>query len=460
MSFEKASFSKEPIKPTQEMLNINLEKELHWVLNKELSEKEEILKWETKEKKDILNKEYLSYTIWKHLTLSSIWLNNDISYKINWKEIEINNEVFTLPVELNDELIISWIEDYFKEEYFRDHLWEKNIVEYTVNNLLIDNLEANEIKEISKNPQKLLEYVESKLWKNTTALINALWEDFLKDLWIWIQALAYTKTWNENYLDQKWGFQEWVKNLIWEEYAKNFENINPLLKTTVIWWGSIYAAFKLFSWVSDKMKWNWLKVIFGWLAVELIGQVVSGKSITWETLSKVWDIFQWTNNEKELKKQAKLLEKNRENINLWEFRALTYMTIWNADIWLDMDIDTIKKSANTEIVDFLISKNNSSKDELYKNVLFGHTNMILDIKDNTWTRLDDKQLWKIQFNNSESKYSEKMITLQERSYQIKDKISSLSKLWWSIQTIQKTFSSQISEYLNTWNEDKIKEMKL
>ncbi len=460
MSFEKASFSKEPIKPTQEMLNINLEKELHWVLNKELSEKEEILKWETKEKKDILNKEYLSYTIWKHLTLSSIWLNNDISYKINWKEIEINNEVFTLPVELNDELIISWIEDYFKEEYFRDHLWEKNIVEYTVNNLLIDNLEANEIKEISKNPQKLLEYVESKLWKNTTALINALWEDFLKDLWIWIQALAYTKTWNENYLDQKWGFQEWVKNLIWEEYAKNFENINPLLKTTVIWWGSIYAAFKLFSWVSDKMKWNWLKVIFGWLAVELIGQVVSGKSITWETLSKVWDIFQWTNNEKELKKQAKLLEKNRENINLWEFRALTYMTIWNADIWLDMDIDTIKKSANTEIVDFLISKNNSSKGELYKNVLFGHTNMILDIKDNTWTRLDDKQLWKIQFNNSESKYSEKMITLQERSYQIKDKISSLSKLWWSIQTIQKTFSSQISEYLNTWNEDKIKEMKL
>ena len=140
MSFEKASFSKEPIKPTQEMLNINLEKELHWVLNKELSEKEEILKWETKEKKDILNKEYLSYTIWKHLTLSSIWLNNDISYKINWKEIEINNEVFTLPVELNDELIISWIEDYFKEEYFRDHLWEKNIVEYTVNNLLIDEL--------------------------------------------------------------------------------------------------------------------------------------------------------------------------------------------------------------------------------------------------------------------------------------------------------------------------------
>ena len=460
MSFEKASFSKEPIKPTQEMLNINLEKELHWVLNKELSEKEEILKWETKEKKDILNKEYLSYTIWKHLTLSSIWLNNDISYKINWKEIEINNEVFTLPIELNDELIISWIEDYFKEEYFRDHLWEKNIVEYTVNNLLIDNLEANEIKEISKNPQKLLEYMESKLWKNTTALINALWEDFLKDLWIWIQALAYTKTWNENYLDQKWGFQEWVKNLIWEEYAKNFENINPLLKTTVIWWGSIYAAFKLFSWVSDKMKWNWLKVIFGWLAVELIGQVVSGKSITWETLNKVWDIFQWTNNEKELKKQAKLLEKNRENINLGEFRALTYMTIWNADIWLDMDIDTIKKSANTEIVDFLISKNNSSKDELYKNVLFGHTNMILDIKDNTWTRLDDKQLWKIQFNNSESKYSEKMITLQERSYQIKDKISSLSKLWWSIQTIQKTFSSQISEYLNTWNEDKIKEMKL
>lgn len=460
MSFEKASFSKEPIKPTQEMLNINLEKELHWVLNKELSEKEEILKWETKEKKDILNKEYLSYTIWKHLTLSSIWLNNDISYKINWKEIEINNEVFTLPIELNDELIISWIEDYFKEEYFRNHLWEKNIVEYTVNNLLIDNLEANEIKEISKNPQKLLEYMESKLWKNTTALINALWEDFLKDLWIWIQALAYTKTWNENYLDQKWGFQEWVKNLIWEEYAKNFENINPLLKTTVIWWGSIYAAFKLFSWVSDKMKWNWLKVIFGWLAVELIGQVVSGKSITWETLNKVWDIFQWTNNEKELKKQAKLLEKNRENINLGEFRALTYMTIWNADIWLDMDIDTIKKSANTEIVDFLISKNNSSKDELYKNVLFGHTNMILDIKDNTWTRLDDKQLWKIQFNNSESKYSEKMITLQERSYQIKDKISSLSKLWWSIQTIQKTFSSQISEYLNTWNEDKIKEMKL
>ena len=460
MSFEKASFSKEPIKPTQEMLNINLEKELHWVLNKELSEKEEILKWETKEKKDILNKEYLSYTIWKHLTLSSIWLNNDISYKINWKEIEINNEVFTLPIELNDELIISWIEDYFKEEYFRNHVWEKNIVKYTVNNLLIDNLEANEIKEISKNPQKLLEYMESKLWKNTTALINALWEDFLKDLWIWIQALAYTKTWNENYLDQKWGFQEWVKNLIWEEYAKNFENINPLLKTTVIWWGSIYAAFKLFSWVSDKMKWNWLKVIFGWLAVELIGQVVSGKSITWETLNKVWDIFQWTNNEKELKKQAKLLEKNRENINLGEFRALTYMTIWNADIWLDMDIDTIKKSANTEIVDFLISKNNSSKDELYKNVLFGHTNMILDIKDNTWTRLDDKQLWKIQFNNSESKYSEKMITLQERSYQIKDKISSLSKLWWSIQTIQKTFSSQISEYLNTWNEDKIKEMKL
>ena len=460
MSFEKASFSKEPIKPTQEMLNINLEKELHWVLNKELTEKEEILKWETKEKKDILNKEYLSYTIWKHLTLSSISLNNDISYKINWKEIEINNEVFTLPVKLNDELIISWIEDYFKEEYFKDHLWEKNIAEYTVNNLLTDNLEPNKIKEISKNPQKLLEYVESKLWKNTTALINVLWEDFLKDLWIWIQALAYTKTWNENYLDQKWGFQEWVKNLIWEEYAKNFENINPLLKTTVIWWGSIYAAFKLFSWVSDKMKWNWLKVIFGWLAVELIGQVVSGKSITWETLSKVWDIFQWTNNEKELKKQAKLLEKNRENINLWEFRALTYMTIWNADIWLDMDIDTIKKSANTEIVDFLISKNNSSKDELYKNVLFGHTNMILDIKDNTWTRLDDKQLWKIQFNNSESKYSEKMITLQERSYQIKDKISSLSKLWWSIQTIQKTFSSQINEYLNTWNEDKIKEMKL
>ncbi len=460
MSFETGNFSQESVKPTQEMLNNKLEKDLYLALNKELNEKEEKLQWETKEKKDILNKEYLSYTIWKHLTLSSIVLGNDISYSIDRKKIEINNEVFTLPVELNNELIISWVEDYFKEEYFKEYLWEKNIVEYWINQLLADNLEPSEIKEITRNPEKLLEYLNTKLWKNTSVLINLLWMDFLKDLWVWIQALGYTKTNNENFLDQKWGFNQWIENLVWEEYAENFDKINPLLKTTVIWWGSLYAAFKLFSWVSDKMKWNWLKVIFGWLAVELIGQVVSGKSITWETLSKVWEMFQWTDNAKDLKKQAKLLEENKENINLWEFRALTYMTIWNTNLWLDVNIDTIKQNANSEMVDFLVSKNNLPKEELYKNILFGHTNMILDIKDNTWIRLNDNQLSEIEFHNSESKYSEKMITLQERSSKIKEKISSLSQLWWSTQTIQKTFSSQISEYLNTGNENKIKELQL
>lgn len=456
-NLEKQVFQQTPT--TQENLDNKLEKELFLARTEELNEAEQKLQWETKEKKDLLNKEYVSYAIWKYIVLSTISLGNNISYSIEWKEISINWKSDQLPIELTQQDIIQWIEKYLQQNYFQEKFNKNNIVEYTLESLTRDNFSPEQIKEITNNSSELLNYLESKLWWNSRAIFSMIWENFLLNVWLWVQAIGYARTNNTQFLTNKWWFNDWVEWLVWEEYSKNFENANPLLKTAVIWWGSIYAAVKLFQWINEKVSGKdgigWFNLIFGWAAVELIGQVVTWKSITWNALKTVWELFKWSDNSNELKKQLTLLEKNDQKIELGEYRALTHLIIGKSDIEWILTIDHIKKNANKEMVDFFCNQNNISKDDLYKNVLTGHENILKDISSETGVNISQLNFSEINFHQSEKTYSEKVLTLQARSNDIKNLSEKLINDWSKDKTIKKTYKEQFTNYLISGNETEL-----
>lgn len=394
---------------------------------------------ETFNESEKLKEEVIYSTLSWFMVENSINNNSKINFSINWSNIIIDWKEYNAWINIKEDKLRTNIKDYLYITH-SNKKFNKDIFAYLSEKL--KSKDFNYLKNALNNENELKKIIKEYLWDNYEWIFSFV---DINEFWRALKAKLYLETKNNSLLENTNIIDDFVKdNPKIKPYLENFNNANPLLKA----WAWIIIIYKLFSFITDKMEWKWLDTLFWWWAIELIGQIATWKTITWEAIWQVSKLFWWTNNWKELEEIWKKIEKKENKIDLSNFGGLAIALLWiEPDNKKYTKLDWISNwewnNSQKQIINFICENNKISKRELQKNVEKWRNKLINDI----WydIKIDD-------FNNiSWDRFADKLNNWLDRWKIINNKINEIKTLTSATESeIKSTFKENFRNFIESW----------
>ncbi|MDD4151148.1 MAG: hypothetical protein PHR68_00880 [Candidatus Gracilibacteria bacterium] len=393
---------------------------------------------ETFNESEKLKEEVIYSTLSGFMVENSINNNSKINFSINGSNIIIDGKEYNAGINIKEDKLRTNIKDYLYITH-SNKKFNKDIFAYLSEKL--KSKDFNYLKNALNNENELKKIIKEYLGDNYEGIFSFV---DINEFGRALKAKLYLETKNNSLLENTNIIDDFVKdNPKIKPYLENFNNANPLLKAGA----GIIIIYKLFSFITDKMEGKWLDTLFGWGAIELIGQIATGKTITGEAIGQVSKLFGGTNNGKELEEIGKKIEKKENKIDLSNFGGLAIALLGiEPDNKKYTKLDWISNgegnNSQKQIINFICENNKISKRELQKNVEKGRNKLINDIGYDI--KIDD-------FNNiSGDRFADKLNNGLDRGKIINNKINEIKTLTSATESeIKSTFKENFRNFIES-----------